>query len=286
MSIAPDAYTRRREQIRKAQRTHCERKAIYVQELEETVADLRRRHAADQRELTEQKVVVRRLEDLLHKHSVHIPIDLYEVTSGHDNAHFELLDQEGSDQILDVHVSQAPSSGRTDSEFRDTAKVVRSNDQNTTTGFRQLPDASDFSYGHPNGLDGTQIAVNFVLALERPCLYHHKFPSPELQELGLEGTGHENMLMSPIMQRAPEIEGGPTAYPQMPAYHSGRPWTVAATELEYLLQLSHQLDRDDQEVTPIQAWQVIKSHANFATMDSPRLASIQSMLPQRVICEG
>src|SRR5690349_69594 len=85
-------------------------------------------------------------------------------------------------------------------------------------------------------LDATQLGINFVLALERPCLTHHKGEKGFDCKLASDdddfgGTGHVNMLSSPIMARSPP-------FLMNPAHATDSQWAVPQEELEALLRFS------------------------------------------------
>jgi len=134
---------------------------------------------------------------------------------------------------------------------------------------------------HPHGLDSGLIGINFVLALEQPCLTHLHMLSPELEEVGSTGTGHEAMLSSPVMARAPTFASDP--------FTSGFPadaeWTVPTIELEALLALSRNLELEE-EITPVQAWQLVKEHTHFSLVSYDGLEYLKHILLPLVECYG
>lgn len=62
-------------------------------------------------------------------------------------------------------------------------------------------------------------------------------------------------------------------------------WCVPAVEIDKLLKLSLDLHLFS-EVTPVQAWQHIKSHPNFIHCDQEKLQSLQLRLLDEVQCHG
>ena len=132
-----------------------------------------------------------------------------------------------------------------------------------------------------DGSDGTQAGVDFVLALERICLHHHKLASPELILQGNLGTGHAGMLSSPVMDRVPTAITNPRHIP----LQSGCRWTVPAAELERLLSLSQSLSLDA-EATPVQIWQRVYLQPQFPELTFERLDRLRCGLLPQVKCYG
>lgn len=133
-----------------------------------------------------------------------------------------------------------------------------------------------------DGSNGIQAGVDFVLALERICLHHHKLTSPELVEMGDLGTGHLGMLSSSVMARVPPSA---TANPRHIPLQTQCQWSVPAGELEHLLSLSQSLNLDG-EMTPVQIWQKVYLHPQFQEMTVDRLDRLRSELIPRVKCYG
>ena len=162
---------------------------------------------------------------------------------------------------------------------------------------------------HPQGLGTTQIGVDFVLALEHVCLEHHA-----AHATADDGSGHEMMLMSPIMWHSPgrqqaiqsprspnsmTAQPQPTSSLQVPrpvsatalsaqtgsGLASGTRWNVPAVELEKLLDFSDKLSLDG-EITPVEAWQRIRQHHHFDTLTRDGLEALKETLLPEVNCYG
>ena len=138
---------------------------------------------------------------------------------------------------------------------------------------------------HPYGLDSSQVGVDFVLALEHICLWHAQNPSPML---GPEsGTGHHLMMIHPILAKSPPrpgLKSGQLAAPHTPM-PTGMKWTVPAVELEKLLSFSEGLDLDG-EITPVEAWQRLRTHPKFMTLTPTALETLRAALLTVVQCYG
>lgn len=130
--------------------------------------------------------------------------------------------------------------------------------------------------------DISQHALDFILTLEKLCLYHHKCSSPELLELQASGSGHELMLSSPILNHAPTS----FSHAHSNGYADGLQWNTPAASLEHLFALSQQLQVDGGEITPIQMWQKLRRHSRFEDLDAADLGRLTTQLLPKVECRG
>jgi len=130
---------------------------------------------------------------------------------------------------------------------------------------------------HPQGLGATQVGVDFVLALEYVCLQHHASHFSDV-----EGSGHEMMLLGPIMSRSPLPDSSRRPGSGVP---SGAKWTVPAVELEKLLEFSDRLNLSG-EITPIEIWQRVRQHPNFSLLTRDTLEFLKKALVPEVKCYG
>lgn len=138
---------------------------------------------------------------------------------------------------------------------------------------------------HTPGLQNiTQFGINFILALEQPCLSHRKHtPSDLLITDSLGATGHEAMLLSPITARGPESTPISSVHEEYPP---DTQWTVPTAELEGLLLLSQGLGLGLEEVTPVQVWQIITQHNRFDGLTFELLERLRLVLLPMVECYG
>lgn len=121
---------------------------------------------------------------------------------------------------------------------------------------------------HPYGLDAPQVGIDFVLALENPCLHH---TSKDLQSA--ETYGHILTTHAPLL----------THRPRAPQPSSS--WTIPAAEIERLLNLSSQLNLAG-ELTPVQAWSRIRSYPGFEKLNLDQLETLEKALLKEVQCYG
>ncbi|KAJ9604761.1 hypothetical protein H2200_010875 [Cladophialophora chaetospira] len=319
-----DAKARRREQVRRAQRTHRDRKATYVKTLEAEVAKLRARDSAHETEILGCRMVIRRLKDLIKYHKVPLPTDLASDPHfqspqatielyGFPNqairaqmpppeSYFPVVPPSQQSNILGsadlfststLHSGSTTSSsdlfsGLTISEAPTSLHAPSIYSQAASSAPPNLPIST--AMPHPQGLGASQVGVDFVLALEHVCLEHHA--AHEAEE---EGSGHGMMLMSPIMWHSPAAQSSnqvnrrqPSPATQ-PATGSGLPsgtrWSVPAVELEKLLDFSDKLSLEG-EITPVEAWQRIRHHPNFEGLTRDGLDGLREVLLPEVQCYG
>lgn len=135
-----------------------------------------------------------------------------------------------------------------------------------------LPPSPNFAPPRPvchlSGLDAAQIGIDFVLALEHPCLHHTR---SDLESTG--SYGHILTAQAPLLTHAPR--------PLQPTSS----WTIPAVEIERLLNLSGQLNLDG-ELTPIQAWARIRSYPGFERLNLDQLETLKQALLKEVHCYG
>ncbi len=124
------------------------------------------------------------------------------------------------------------------------------------------------SIPHPNGLDAAQIGIDFVLALENPCLHH---TSSDLQST--ESYGHILTAQAPLLSNRPRN------------LQSASSWTIPASEIERLLNLSSQLNLAG-ELTPVQAWSRIRSYPGFEKLNLDQLETLKKALMKEIQCYG
>ena len=121
---------------------------------------------------------------------------------------------------------------------------------------------------HPNGLDAPQIGIEFVLALENPCLTHTR------QDIeSTDSYGHLLTTHAPLLTHRPQ--------PHEPTSS----WTIPAAEIQRLLNLSSQLNLAG-EITPVQAWSRIRSYPGFEKLNLDQLETLEKALLKEFQCHG
>jgi hypothetical protein len=241
------------------------------------------------------QTVILRLQELLTSNGIFVPPELMQVDSL--MATIELVGRGPFGQSLHAqmpifdHTAPAPHvrgsvsdplkmSAALEAESS-TALPSEAADTTMMFGTDAPPATSPPGSPHPHGLDSTQIGVNFVLALEQKCLYHHSIPSVPMLAHGDVGYGHSRMLSSPIMEHSPSYSLNPLKM----GWPRGTTWNVPAGELERLLSFSDQIELEG-EVTPVQVWNEVRCHPNFSLMTPEALEALRDALLPNVKCLG
>lgn len=241
-------------------------------------------------ELRHAKAVIRNLEELLRGHGIAVPADILQVSF--PMATIELVGRPPFGQTLQAQMPtfdySAPAPHLRGSVSGQALPL--SAESETTSSTAQVSDTEPMAWDsdpgstpspHPYGLDSTQIGINFVLALEHPCLYHHGIPSVPLLARGELGYGHSLMLSSPIMEHSPNYSLNPLKM----GFPKGATWNVSASELEKLLGFSDQIELEG-EITPVQIWNTIRRHRNFDQLTPEKLERLRDALLPSVKCLG
>ncbi|GME37269.1 hypothetical protein V496_02074 [Neofusicoccum parvum] len=247
---AEESYQKRREQVRRAQRTHRERKEAYVKSIETEVLQLR---TSEARLLQENRTL---------------------------HAEVDRLRQKLADHAIDAsppppaHASPVVSVGRDDASHAPRLFVQQ---PGAASGETPRSAATSPSSAAASEAELTQLGLNFVLTLESPCLPHahdHGGARPD-------PTGHALTASAALLARCPRPDD-PLALPPADAVA----WETTSAGLERLLDLSGRIDTDG-ELTPVQAWDYIRCHPRFAELrDAERLWSLTTEVAREVKCAG
>jgi hypothetical protein len=320
---AKNAHARRREQVRRAQRSlmtlswlrlallillsrkHRERKETYIKSLEQQVLRLlnQQTKADDEKKVVEKENVM--LRGLLEQHGIPIPrgagglgpaatISMLDVPGGRKKLQVT-MPETGPDYFAEFDISQSsiprdstsPDSLDADEQYsgvtsfppaafhtRLPSQSVQIHPQHTSevTSGKGLSSMPTFAHcqpiSHPYGLDAAQVGIDFVLALENPCLSH---TTSDLEST--DSYGHVLTTNAPLL----------TLRPRHPQPDSS--WAVPASEIERLLNLSSQLNLAG-ELTPVQAWSRIRSYPGFEKLNLDQLETLQKALLKEVQCYG
>ncbi|KFY68842.1 hypothetical protein V496_00750 [Pseudogymnoascus sp. VKM F-4515 (FW-2607)] len=268
-----DAYSRRRQQVKRAQMNHRHKKENYVFALEEEVKRLRQLVAQHQ-SLGDIQSEKQPLRETLVAHEIAAPRPNVEHTpsaglvSVPDFVQISLLAGPGPGQHLEPSM---PSSiqGPSTFPFPPPGKV------------HIVPTSAlaDLGYGSNEALvsrtrtgegasDVNLEAFDFVMRLEQSCFAH-----VHTQDGSLEAPGHALSLQSASMAYAP------------PHCAPGTSWNVPVGEMQQLLDLSAMLPLTG-ELTPIQAWSHLMSHAGSSRLTRETLLKMTMRLSQEVRCYG
>ncbi|KAF2753219.1 hypothetical protein EJ05DRAFT_494977 [Pseudovirgaria hyperparasitica] len=265
------ALTRRQELNRQAQRTHRERKEMYIKQLEQEVVRLRDAMASNNRERDAAIEENRRLRALLAQHGVHV--DMTTTPPAFNNTTSYTPSTSGS-----ASTGYAPNSSSTGftspPRHPDTHPA-----HNLPIPPRHHPNHGQMSEHGGAALNYDEIGMDFVLTLERPCMDHmqmlHVHSATGADE---DISGHALMASCPP---AAHIRDKPTEpYPlQLPE------GIVLSDLLKGLLDLSHQFHLEG-ELTPMMAWVMILKHDRLRDLNKADFVQVKEELLAKVHCYG
>ncbi|KAK3366886.1 hypothetical protein B0T24DRAFT_535281 [Lasiosphaeria ovina] len=312
------ALTRRQELNRQAQRTHRERKELYIKALEDEVLRLKEIYSnvsQDKNRLAEEN---RQLKTILTQNGMGVATG----TGGGGG----MLDDSmstpsvGYTSSASMSGSYAPGSSHT-SAFSPPPLSATTNagHMGGSGGGGLSPQAGSHSLGHhhhhsgqgyagagtgaqlaqnPN-MDYDQAGIDFVLTLEKPCMDH----MPWLLERGSQVGGNEpcgHALMAscppePFPELTPDIPFGysnvradaaPGTSGGVNAVETGqRTWELSKGDLATLLDLSKRLNLDG-EITPVMAWGMVLAHPRLGELKVDDFARMSEELRGKVRCYG
>ncbi|KAF3763382.1 basic-leucine zipper transcription factor nucleus DNA binding regulation of transcription, DNA-dependent [Cryphonectria parasitica EP155] len=252
-----DRVQKRRKQLRQAQQTYRERKERYVKDLEKAVAESRARETELLRQNERLNAAVQTLVGLLQQHGGTVPSDLPVAVSSPQSA----------DLIGFPHHANAnkplPASP---SIFSDSTTV----DSGLSPPLQQkVVCVAD--------VDHVGLGVEFVLSLEKPCL-DHLHGNPDKPD---DPSGHALTLSSQVCAvSSPTCVTSPVPAECLD-YHA-----LPATMLDNLLRLSKALCSSDREVTPVQAWDFLRSQQQFGMFELQSLQTLAQLLRDTIKCHG
>ncbi|CZR35248.1 uncharacterized protein FPRO_00629 [Fusarium proliferatum ET1] len=265
------ALTRRQELNRQAQRTHRERKELYIKALEDEVLRLKEvfsNVSLDRERLADEN---KRLRDTLAQAGL----------------------QYSSPHVAGSATSRGPDSANTSSPpltSRSTAPSVGSPlnlpvavDQGSTTG---QPHGMPQPFYRGNS-ELEQAGIDFVLTLERPCMTHIQFMVERASEPEGEPCGHALMAScppGPAPETRPGLPFGKTHIPS-DGDTNQKTWEVPKADLATLLDLSKSIDLDG-EVTPVMSWGMLMSHPRANELEVVDFRKLSEELIRKVRCYG
>jgi hypothetical protein len=261
-------------------RTHRARKATYVKALEDAVGELQKQNAACQDK-------IHQYHELLEQLGIPDPIYSVDAVSSNRLATINLLGDSLATQKLEARLPAAKAA-------RSDPSACYTSTDSEMTGFSTASSTTSTDLSGLSNIplppDTTQIGINFILALEQPCLHHQNIPCPDLAAasmdeipIDVDATGHASMMSTPLMDHSPFST---TDDPLYSAYPSDTQWTVPVSELENLLMYSQKLGLGDGEVTPVQAWQVVRGHEGLGRLGRGDLERLRDGLLPLVHCYG
>ncbi|TKA75140.1 hypothetical protein B0A49_05297 [Cryomyces minteri] len=274
------ALTRRQELNRQAQRTHRERKEMYIKALEQEVLRLKETFGTTARERDAVQEENRRLKELLAAHGIS-----YDFSSPSHT-----FQRNGSSYDRSSRGSFTGSYGP----------------PSNSTGFSPPPQAPSQPLppqpahaqktSHPpssqNRPDYDQVGIDFVLTLERPCMDHMQFLMVRSQNPDALPFHHPSdyadsdqepqisghALMATCPPESYVLEHPNDMYPhKMP--------DMPVPDLMKLLDLSNRLPLDG-EITPVMAWTMILRNERCRELGTQDFELIKQELTAKVRCYG
>lgn len=121
----------------------------------------------------------------------------------------------------------------------------------------------------PTSVDTIETAIEFVLALEYPCMNHIPYGDPS----SADPANHMMMASTPLVARAPDA-------PQI-----NQTWTTSGAIIKELLNLSSSINLDG-EITPVEAWHLLHDHPDFWRLDRGQIDRLKEELSASVECYG
>lgn len=219
-----------------------------MRSLEAEVAALRAKDAQSATKINHYVIINERLTALLVANNIFIPPELQSVDDVAEQTGVEVLGAAGGPQYLRLSYPKStlhPSSTNIPVEF-----------------------------GNP------QVAIDFILALEQPCLkdfYRNHDPTG--------GVGHSMQLQSSIVDLAP----APVQTQAGSHWPTGSTWKVPTVQLEQQLEKLSETSKQlplTGELTGVACWMAIKSHPQNHMITKAKLENLKLLLAAEVGCYG
>ncbi|KAF2724870.1 hypothetical protein K431DRAFT_114753 [Polychaeton citri CBS 116435] len=281
------ALTRRQELNRQAQRTHRERKEMYIKALEQEVLRLKETFTNSTRERDAVLEENRRLRALLQQHGIAYDFSASPVAFKREQSGSTSAYGPSSSGSISGSYGATESSSFTPPNPHHQNNLPQIPQGQEVRSMSQLP--------NNNRLDYDSTGIDFVLTLERPCMDHMQYllvrshnsdnqPMHHPME-NSDDSQHEHMSGHALMATAPPM----SHIMDQPAekYPFQMPTELATGDLAKLLDLSSRLPIGvEGEITPIMAWTIIFRHDRFDELDMQDLQRIKNDLGGKVRCYG
>ncbi|OTB02104.1 hypothetical protein M426DRAFT_30930, partial [Hypoxylon sp. CI-4A] len=279
------ALTRRQELNRQAQRTHRERKELYIKALEDEVLRLKEIYSnvsQDKDKLADEN---KQLKTLLQQNGISLGpgVSIDDVASGLSPGYTS-----NTTYTPPLTSISSPQSMSVSSQGIGGQSQARSMSQ-------QQPGQSRVDY--------EQAGIDFVLTLERPCMDHMPWLLERAHDTGGDACGHALMASCPP-EPFPELgDDIPFGYAHTHTHHNHanngeqqqqqpqsnqqiqQTWELSKGDLNTLLDLSKKLDLDG-EITPVMAWGMVLAHPRLTDLKREDLERLIDDLKGKVRCYG
>ncbi|KAI4122270.1 MAG: hypothetical protein LQ338_005917, partial [Usnochroma carphineum] len=125
--------------------------------------------------------------------------------------------------------------------------------------------------GTASKYDTPEVAIDFILALEHPCMPHLPHPSDPPTD---DPSNHALLLSTPLVSRAPK-----------PFNQTEATWTANVETIKELLNLSNSINLEG-EITPVEAWHRLRQHPGFKRLDRRAVEKLKVDLSASARCCG
>ncbi|OAK96584.1 hypothetical protein IQ06DRAFT_44788 [Phaeosphaeriaceae sp. SRC1lsM3a] len=293
-----DAQARRKDQIRRAQKTHRERKEAYTKALETEVVQLRANEAKIIQETKRLYAELTTLKKIMVDHGLQVP-DLSQIlvsppaTGVEEAFDFNMHISKGKNKQRQIRVWKSPDA---QNHGQDAQTNTSYSSPFSESSFRSPASQTSDTTLHPNPnkliaeLDHTIVGMDFVMTLETPCLGHILDAPPDAS------SGHSLMVSATVLHH----QNQPSRSHTHAHSHTHRPrplainshqnqqlaWQMPAVGIERLLELSASVPVPDGELTPVQAWDALRRHPEFGGLEVGRLKRLEERLVGGIKCYG
>ncbi|KYK55974.1 bZIP-type transcription factor [Drechmeria coniospora] len=284
------ALTRKQELNRQAQRTHRERKELYVQALEDEVLRLKELYTLLFQEKERCAQENRELKETLARHGIRASRgDLQDFTTSSNDA---ALDRGPLSTTSPGSSTEPGPSYPTLSPTQSTAPSISSANHGG-----HLPPPP--TVGRTPGMTGSngkgdvdleQAGIDFVLTLEKPCMAHMPYLLESATDAQGDCCGHALMASCPPTSFAHLTADTPFGSTHTHDHGDGvipcqGTWELSKAGLATLLNLSKRLDLAG-EITPVMAWGILMNHPRFVDLTPGHLRRLADDLSKKVRCYG
>ncbi|KAI0597469.1 hypothetical protein F4775DRAFT_560332 [Biscogniauxia sp. FL1348] len=292
-----DSAAKRRDQLRRAQRSYRDRKDAYIKSLETEIARTRASEATLIRESENLRSTIQSLTKLLSQHGIaisgqenpassmgHSTPKVYTPPSRYDTRNHAVYgrhmvtEDEATFDIPTLGLSNGHNTVEIQSDLPPmqqdhTRKETPSIESQPKTQY--TPITSYTNETRLCELDPEILGMDFVLTLESPCL-GHLHGDPDQPD---EPNGHALTTSAQLQFSSPSSHTKPHEPRAKSSHHP--PEAV----LSRLLDLAPSLCSDG-EVTPIQAWNYVRCHPRFGGAAVRSLRHLEERLRSTVTCHG
>ncbi|KAI1734535.1 hypothetical protein F4680DRAFT_437836 [Xylaria scruposa] len=267
-SSKEDRVKKRKAQLRRAQLTYKERKERYTKNLEDRVAEARINETGLYQEIQNLQRTVQQLTEFIQSQGMQIPdeIRLTIALSPGSAASDWAPQQDYQSPISNLSVQYAGNSMFSTNGLH-SSLPEEGRQAETTSDLGNLLRLGD--------LDPVAVGMQFVLTLESPCV-NHLYPSPDKTH---EPGGHALTVSGQLASTYPK------SVFESHAPHETFCREIPEMSLHSLLTLSSELCPES-EITPIMAWNHIRSQPLFGGMEARRLWLLADKLREAAKCHG